>query len=258
MLPQPRRILWQDAFTLYCAERVDLSQTTTEQHRYLLERFFKDCRLLPCEIGKLHILRYLQRFECAGTYNVYAGALRGFFTWFAENYNLPNPCHKLKKRPIDYQYSRRVITHTEYLAIYNSHPYPSRDTAVFIANTGLRVSEFCSVKPEQIQNRQLTVLGKGKKFRTVPLNSTAFSLLSRLNFSKSRSAVNKSFDKLADRLHLPRFGPHALRHYFATRLIERGANIADVSKLLGHASVSTTIAYYYHPDDLGGVVDLLD
>jgi site-specific recombinase XerD len=59
---------------------------------------------------------------------------------------------------------------------------------------------------------------------------------------------------------VPRLKPHATRHTFATTLIRRGAPIAHVSKLLGHASVDTTMQTYTHlvTDDLRGVMELLE
>ena len=56
------------------------------------------------------------------------------------------------------------------------------------------------------------------------------------------------FKKLMKRLDLPGIKFHALRHTFATRMVESGADYKTISALLGHSSISTTLNLYVHPD----------
>ena len=111
--------------------------------------------------------------------------------------------------------------------------------------------------------------------REVPINMRALAALKRLHAAnrgspyvlstktKNRSMVNvlyKQLKRAADRCGIYGVSPHTLRHTFATRLFERGANVKDVSALLGHSSVTITYNTYIHVmrERKDGVVALLD
>ena len=138
----------------------------------------------------------------------------------------------------------------------------TRDTAVFLANTGLRIDELTHLKPSDLNARnEIKVVGKGGKIRFVPLNQTALALSAKhhFNFTKSDCTTRNSFKHLSEILHIvPHFTPHSLRHFFATSLLEKNVSIETVSKILGHSDIRTTISYYFHPTDLGAAVGLLD
>jgi len=117
--------------------------------------------------------------------------------------------------------------------------------------------------------KMLTITGKGRKRRVIPLNETCRTILSHyansttLQLTKSyryHQALSRLTHKLAKKAGIPMFGVHAIRHYFATELCRRGVPLAKVSKILGHASVRTTERIYLHwlDDDLLGVTDVLD
>jgi len=140
-------------------------------------------------------------------------------------------------------------------------------------DTGLRVSELCGLDLDDIDFDDLSALvigGKGEKDRTVlftkstvfaidawkpmrktridlckkPEDNRALFLSSRGNRMNPRS-VQKIIDRLADAADIPksRVSPHTLRHTFATGLLERGADLVTIQRLLGHASIATTRVY---------------
>jgi integrase/recombinase XerC len=150
-----------------------------------------------------------------------------------------------------------------------SDPLGRRDRAIlelFYAS-GLRLSELVALDLEDVNlnGRIVRVMGKGRKERLVPFNdATRQALKSWLN---DRSALSKptkedavfvnfrgtrltgrSVQRLVARYVAScstRFGisPHALRHSFATHLLQRGADLRAIQELLGHARLSTTQRY---------------
>ena len=155
-----------------------------------------------------------------------------------------------------------------------------RDRAIlelFYAS-GLRLSELVGLDIDDLNlsGRVVRVLGKGGKQRLVPFNRTAESALRAwlkdweglreqmarpskaaggrrprealfLNYQGTRLST-RSVDRLVRRYVAAcsaRFGisPHALRHSFATHLLERGADLRAIQELLGHSRLSTTQRY---------------
>jgi len=131
----------------------------------------------------------------------------------------------------------------------------------------VRREELAAVKLADIDMRQgmIRVIGKGNKERVVPVGEATMVdlkayLARRQEFVESRGVsvtalfLNKQGGRLSgrsvDRL-VKKFGqgeglnftPHALRHSFATHLLENGADLVLIKEILGHASLSTTQKY---------------
>ncbi|MDT3700902.1 MAG: tyrosine-type recombinase/integrase [Thermincola sp.] len=143
-----------------------------------------------------------------------------------------------------------------------------RDRAVILVllYTGVRVSELCDIRVRNIDflTGHLRVTGKGGKMREVPLKPEVVEAVreyladrAQNPYSESehlflgqrgplqRDAVNTMLEKHSVRLGLGvRLKPHAFRHTFCTRLINKGVPLTTVSKLAGHSSVDTTARYY--------------
>jgi integrase/recombinase XerC len=141
----------------------------------------------------------------------------------------------------------------------------ARDTAVveLLYGSGLRVSELCSLTLASVDlhGAAATVWGKGSKERRVPLSPPCVVALERWSALRAEVAaptglrdalfVNGRGNKLTprdvrrilDRRAIDPTHPHALRHTFATHLLDNGADLRAVQELLGHASVATTQRY---------------
>ena len=147
--------------------------------------------------------------------------------------------------------------------------------------TGLRVSELVSLPVELIYRDPglIPVVGKGNKERLVPLGTRAVAavqsylplreswLLSQQKIMKpaaaflfpgrgkkghlTRQAFGQSLKNLAANCNLGflELSPHALRHAFATHLLDGGADLRVVQQLLGHADISTTQIYTHIMDE---------
>lgn len=257
-------VLWQKAKLVFRTDRCDLSPVTISNYFSHLDRFFSENPQDVTQIKRAHMLNYLQRYEYWSTYNHHLAALKSFFAWASDYYDFPDPAYKLKSRKEESLPVQRFLAEWEYQKIKGTEGL-SRDIAVFLGNTGLRAAEFLAMRPDHILGRVLIVLGKGRKVRKILLNNSAYEILEKyqfaINFRKNKF-MNKynlrhCMRRMSRQLGLEPFGPHSLRHYFATALISNGANIADVSKILGHSSMDITIKLYYHPETLG-CVSLLD
>ncbi len=154
-------------------------------------------------------------------------------------------------------------------ALPTRRPLDRRDRALLetLYATGARVQEACDWRLEDLRlaDRVLRCIGKGRKERWVPLGEEA-ALALKAWIQDDRPALNPHG---SDRIFLSRGGrpldrhrvfrllaaraaaaglreapsPHALRHSFATHLLEGGADLRAVQELLGHASVETTQIY---------------
>jgi len=121
---------------------------------------------------------------------------------------------------------------------------------------GLRISELQMLKVIDISQEWIRVLGKGSKQRDIPLlkstrllidkylvqNSVKIYLFENNDEVLSQNALRYIITKVFKRVSL-KVTPHQLRHSFATELLNSNAPIADVSELLGHASMATTQIY---------------
>lgn len=147
----------------------------------------------------------------------------------------------------------------------------ARDLALaeLLYGSGLRISEAMSLNTAQLnlQNATARVLGKGGKQRLAPLSDSSVEILERWLALRgallppgakdddalflgsrggrlARRQAQRIIEDLCKRAGLAQtVSPHALRHSFATHLLEAGADLRSVQELLGHARLSTTQRY---------------
>ena len=148
-----------------------------------------------------------------------------------------------------------------------------RDDAILevLYGSGLRVSELCSLTVASLSLAQqaATVWGKGAKERRVPLSEPAVAALnawlalradvvvvaprgpSGILFCNERGKdlTPRDVRRIVDRRSPVPTHPHALRHSFATHLLDGGADLRAVQELLGHASLNTTQRYTHVTTD---------
>jgi integrase/recombinase XerC len=164
----------------------------------------------------------------------------------------------------------RRLADTELRAGEDREPWVlARDAAVLalLYGSGLRISEALGLKVREVPKPgagdSITVIGKGRKSRMVPVLQPVLALIAeyvalcpyaaapdRALFVGAKGGplspriIQLVMERLRGALNLPETAtPHALRHSFATHLLGRGGDLRAIQELLGHASLSTTQIY---------------
>ncbi len=202
--------------------------------------------------------------------------VRGFFKWLWETRRVDrNPAAGLRN-PRQPKRLPAFLTEGEsrdLLALPAAADFPSARLACLLEllyASGLRVSELVGLDLQDLlqEQRTLRVMGKGRKERLVPYHLQAAAALNaylgfrsahlaakalppspalflnqrggRLTPTSVRALLRGALAAAAVR---SRVSPHALRHSFATHLLNRGMDLRAIQELLGHASLSTTQRY---------------
>jgi len=142
---------------------------------------------------------------------------------------------------------------------------------LMLAFTGVRRSELLNLRPSDIVGGFIRIRGgKGDKDRVIPVADDLTTPLPRyvknehINpranlFSIHARQLCNIVKKYALAAGVDDLSPHGLRHYFATTLVERGAQIRAVQELLGHSNISTTAIYLdLIPSHLKSTIALLN
>lgn len=247
-----------DAFVIW-AERAEISgpQGVT---RLTLRRY----------LGYLATRRYARR-----TIARKVSALRRYFDWLRHDGHVDADPSVRLSAPAGESRLPRVLGRAELDRLLDdppthvaadSLPVRLRDDAVLelLYGSGLRVAELCGLRRRDVDvGRQLvTVWGKGAKQRQVPISPPAAAAVEawlargRAQLATAETPEDAMFvnrrgrrlgprdvRRLLDRRALAPTHPHALRHSFATHLLDGGADLRVVQELLGHASLQTTQVY---------------
>ena len=224
----------------------------------------------PGGVDRLHLRRYLAslgtRRLARATIARKAAALRCYFSWQVRQGRLGTDPARSLRAPSGGGRLPRVLSGGEMASLLDVPALTAldrRDLAVLelLYAAGLRVSELCGLDRGDIdlRGRTVTVLGKGGKQRRVPVHDAAVTAL-RAWFEDGREQMDgppeaafvnrrgvrlgpRDVRRILDRRAASPTHPHALRHTYATHLLDGGADLRVVQELLGHSSLATTQVY---------------
>ena len=247
-----------------------LSNGTLENYARILKQFFVWVNKQPDMVTANDIRMFLYNYQRQrNTSNVtlekYREMICWFFTWaHREEYIPRDPSRAVKSIKVEIK-ERQALTQLELEHLRLACETPREKAMLeFMYSTGCRVSEMCNVKIADINFKENTVhlYGKGRKHRTSFINARCEVALNeyikhrkgesdylfvsdRAPHEKlTKASVEKVVRKCAERSGLKKhITPHVLRHTTATQAVNNGMAIEDVSKLLGHANVATTMIY---------------
>jgi site-specific recombinase XerD len=224
----------------------------------------------PEGVDRMHLRRYLASLStrrlARATIARRAAALRCYFSWLLRQGRLGSDPARALRAPSGGGRLPRVLSGAEVAGLLDvdaATPVDRRDVAVLelLYAAGLRVSELCGLdrRDVDLRGRTVTVLGKGAKQRRVPIHDAAVvALRAWLEGGREEMAgppeavfVNRRGSRLGprdvrrilDRRAVAPTHPHALRHTYATHLLDGGADLRVVQELLGHSSLATTQVY---------------
>jgi len=262
----------EELFSLYRAElalRIRNQRNLTRYHQVLeqFQRFLVDTPP-SAMLAKSFLSKWSKRKPA--TLHKYLSIIKGFLNWYGEELDLKVKLpHQLPEYVEDESIHKLIAT----IKIKQTHKKDiDRDILLveLAYNSGLRREELANLKAGDILINEKALIvrkGKGIKDRTVPLPSRIVKLLEKhiefLNpddsvFNVKPVAISDKIRRIADKAGV-KIHAHSLRHGYATRLLEKGANIKAVQELLGHSRIGTTEAYLsLLPKHLRETVDLLD
>jgi len=198
-------------------------------------------------------------------------ALHSYFRWLVSRGHLPVDPSLAVRAPSGEGRLPRVLNEGELDVLLDAAAPDDepvwrrrRDDAVLevLYGSGLRVSELCGLDRSSLDLRAdaLVVWGKGAKQRRVPISAVAHQALEAwlavrgdvvpgeagdalFGNERGKRLTARDVRRIIDRRAGSPTHPHALRHTFATHLLDGGADLRVVQELLGHADVATTQRY---------------
>lgn len=249
-----------DGFSTFL-ELKGYSSETVRQYCYDVKLFLRHVGKKPWKVDKNDIISFLVHLKREHNYRnttLYRklACLMTFYRFLVDNgYVNENVVDKVDRPKL----SKRLptaLTKEEIEKLLEAAEN-ERDKLIVrtLYSTGVRVSELCNLKWDDIDlnSGEVRVRGKGNKERIVLMDVETLNLLKKYRekypssekvFPVSPRTVQRIIKKLAEKAGIrKKCTPHALRHSLATHLLEKGVDIRIIQELLGHSSLSTTQIY---------------
>lgn len=247
-----------------------MSKKTLELYNLYLKDFFMFMNKDIKEITANDIRVYLytvqsERGISNRTLDGRRSVIHAFLEWATNEEYIPrNPCRNIK--PIKYERKERnPLTAMELEQVRNACE-TLRDKAIveMFYSTGCRVTEMERMNRSDVDfaKGEVELFGKGDKHRTSYINARAELALKKYLFSRGddnealfvserkphgrlkKAAIEKVVHQIGERAGIQRnLFPHLIRHTTATDGLDRGMDVTQIQKMLGHSNVATTMIY---------------
>ena len=270
-----------DQYLNYLLVEKGLSANTLESYSHDLNRFFdflsrnsiRDIHKADTAVVLSHLIELRKAGMEARSRARHLVTLRGFFHFLVEEKRIPGDPSRIIDLPKTILKLPDVLTVAEVdrlLSMTEETPLGCRNRAMLelLYASGLRVSELIQIKVNDVNLEMgfVRVFGKGAKERIVPIGTHAkekiqdfllharpmllkgiashYMFVARAGKPMTRQGFWKLLKKYGVKAGITKpIKPHALRHSFATHLLEGGADLRSVQIMLGHADISTTQIY---------------
>ncbi len=275
----------KEKYLLYCQTQKELNAKTLKAYRIDLAQFIKFSAASGNPFSKENLNSYLAMLH--GTYQPKTtkrkiASLKAFFHYLEYEELLENnPFNKIRLSFREPQRLPKTIPANTIQVFLNTIYHESRqdstpgrkksilrDIAVIelLFATGVRISELCSLKYQDIdmENHSLLIWGKGAKERILQIGNpdvilalsayiesfqteiqrSGWLFVNRLGNRLSEQSVRLMINKYVELADIPmHITPHMFRHSFATLLLEADVDIRYIQRMLGHSSITTTEIY---------------
>ncbi len=267
-------------FSSYLFVEKGLSKNTVESYRLDLRGFFEHIGHRNA-FTREDIVNYMGKLKDDGcstaTVCRFISSAKGFCKFLITEGAMSNdPTEKLKTpkqwerlpKALGIEDIKKLLNIDCEPSAFSRHPLFIRNSAMLelMYASGLRVSEIISIKINDLNFEAgfLRVTGKGSKERVIPMNRRATEKIKkymhevRPELLKNRQSPHLFLTNRGELMTrqrfwqaLKKFGnmagisltPHSIRHSFATHLLDGGADLRSVQKMLGHSDISTTQIY---------------
>lgn len=244
------------------------SEKTLARYEYIIKRMYEKVNVPIRKISVFHLRTYLSGEKDRGisdsTLDGIRQVLSAYFGWLQKEGLLPsNPTVNLNSiktiKKVRKPYTAIDIEKLKECCEND------RDKAIMslLLSTGCRISEICALNRNDIDfiNKEILVLGKGNKERTVFIDDVTAMLLQRYLANRKDDSlalfvgkgtermqpcgIRKMIHAVAERAGVENAHPHRFRRTLATTLIDHGMPIQEVAAILGHDKLDTTMKYVY-------------
>ncbi|MCH1429781.1 MAG: site-specific tyrosine recombinase XerD [Chlamydiales bacterium] len=268
-----------DDFMLYLRSEKGVSKNTLEAYQRDIQKFFdflntrgvSDITLVDDVLLSDYFMELKSKQFASSSYSRFLVALKVFFRFLKRESYLEDDLEMFFQGSKIWQKVPDYLSEEEIKLLLKTCPSNAegaRDKAIIemLYGCGLRVSELCGLKVNDIGDDFVKVMGKGDKERMVPIGSKALEAVDHylaqhrqcfesethsdyVFLAKSSKPIDRFFvwgmlKKYSKKAGIQKnVSPHTLRHSFATHLLENGADLRVIQELLGHVNIATTDRY---------------